>query len=119
MELDDLLPIVEAGEILGFLMVQEGDLELTPLGYAYAEASILARKELVAGRILRLSLIAWIYETLQQDDNQRVAKEYFVDGLQADFSDRAEKQLMIAVQWGRFAEIFGYDDDTDELFLES
>ena len=119
MELDDLLPIVEAGEILGFLVVQEGDLELTPLGHAYAEASILARKELVAGRILRLPLISWIYETLQQDDNQRVAKEYFVDGLQTDFADRSEKQLMIAVQWGRFAEIFGYDDDTDELFLES
>ena len=119
MELDDLLPIVEAGEILGFLMVQEGDLELTPLGHAYAEASILARKELVAGRILRLPLISWIYETLQQDDNQRVAKEYFVDRLQTDFADRSEKQLMTAVQWGRFAEIFGYDDDTDELFLES
>jgi NitT/TauT family transport system ATP-binding protein len=119
MNLDDLLPIVEAGEILGFLMVQEGDLELTPLGHAYAEASILARKELVAGRILRLPIIAWIYETLQQDDNQRVAKEYFVDQLQADFADRSEKQLMIAVQWGRFAEIFAYDDDTDELFLES
>jgi NitT/TauT family transport system ATP-binding protein len=119
MELDDLLPVVEAGEILGFLVVQEGDLELTPLGHAYAEASILARKELVAGRILRLPIIAWIYETLQQDDNQRVAKEYFVDKLQPDFADRAEKQLMIAVQWGRFAEIFGYDDDTDELFLES
>jgi NitT/TauT family transport system ATP-binding protein len=119
MELDDLLPIVEAGEILGFLIVQEGDLELTPLGRAYAEASILARKELVAGRILRLPLISWIYETLQQDDNQRVAKEYFVDKLQADFADRAEQQLMTVVQWGRFAELFGYDDDTDELFLES
>ncbi len=119
MDLDDLLPVVEAGEILGFLVVQEGDLELTALGQAYAEASILARKELVAGRILRLPIMSWIYETLQQDDNQRVAKEYFVDRLQADFADRSEKQLMIAVQWGRFAEIFGYDDDTDELFLES
>ncbi len=118
MDLDDLLPVVEAGEILGFLVVQEGDLELTPLGQAYAEASILARKELVAGRILRLPIMSWIYETLQQDDNQRVAKEYFLDRLQVDFADRSEKQLIIAVQWGRFAEIFGYDDDTDELFLE-
>ncbi len=118
MELDDLLPIVEAGELMGFLLVKEGDLEITPLGYAYAEASILARKELVAGRILRLPIISWIWETLRQDDNQRVAKEYFIDALQADFGDRAEKQLMIAIQWGRFAELFGYDDDTDELFLE-
>ncbi|HTY64566.1 MAG TPA: nitrate/sulfonate/bicarbonate ABC transporter ATP-binding protein [Acidobacteriota bacterium] len=119
MNLDELLPIVDAGEIIGFLVVHEGDLVLTPLGQAYADASILARKELVSGRILRLPIISWIYETLQQDDNQRVAKEYFVDKLQVDFADRSEKQLMIAIQWGRFAEVFGYDDDTDELFLES
>jgi NitT/TauT family transport system ATP-binding protein len=118
MNLDELLPIVEAGEIMGFLTVQEGDLELTPLGHAYAEASILARKELVSGRILRLPIISWICETLRQDDNQRIAKEYFVEKLQPDFADRAEKQLKIAIQWGRFAEFFGYDDDTDELFLE-
>ena len=43
LELDDLLPLVEAGEMLGFITVQEGDLHLTPLGQAYAEASILAR----------------------------------------------------------------------------
>jgi NitT/TauT family transport system ATP-binding protein len=52
MDLDDLLPVVEAGELLGSLVVREGDLELTPLGRAYADASILARKEFVAGRIL-------------------------------------------------------------------
>ena len=119
MDLDDLLPIVEAGEILGFLTVQEGDLILTPLGKAYADASILTRKELVAGRILRLTVLSWIYETLQQDDNRRVAKEYFLDKLQIDFADLAEDQLQIAIQWGRHAELFSFDDDTDELFLEA
>jgi C-terminal AAA-associated domain len=58
MDLDDLLPVVEAGEILGFLRVQEGDLLLGELGQGYAEASILTRKELVAGRVLRLPLIS-------------------------------------------------------------
>jgi NitT/TauT family transport system ATP-binding protein len=118
MDLDDLLPIVEAGEILGFLTVREGDLFLSPLGRAYADASILTRKELVAGRILRLPVLSWIYETLQQDDNHRVAKEFFLDKLQADFADLADDQLQIAIQWGRHAELFGFDDDTDELYLE-
>ena len=119
MELDDLLPIVEAGELLGFLNVQEGDLLLTPLGRAYADASVLGRKEMFAGRVLRLPIISWIYETLQQDDNQRVAKEYFLDKLEPDFHDRTEKQLERAINWGRFAELFAFDDDTDELYLES
>lgn len=119
LELDDLLPIVEAGDLLGFLTVQAGDLLLTPLGQAYAEASILARKEMIAGRVLRLPVIAWIYETLRRDDNARVAWDYFYDKLQTDFGDLTEKQLDIAIRWGRHAELFAYDDDAGELFLES
>jgi hypothetical protein len=119
LELDDVLPIVEAGELLGFITVNEGDLILTPLGRTYADALILARKAIIAGRVLRLPIIAWIYETLQQDDNQRVAWDYFHEKLQADFGDGAEEQLDIAIRWGRDAELFAYDDDAAELYLES
>jgi NitT/TauT family transport system ATP-binding protein len=119
LELDDLLPVVEAGELLGFCTVREGDLLLLPLGKAYAEASILTRKELIASRILRLPLINWIHETLQQDDNQRVDRDYFLDKLHADFGDFAESQLDTAISWGRHAELFDYDSDTDELYLEN
>ena len=118
LELDDLLPLVEAGEMLGFITVQEGYLHLTPLGQAYAEASILARKELIAGRILRLPATRWIYETLQADDNHRVDKDYFLDILRGNFGDYAETQLDTAVNWGRYAELFAFDDDSDELYLE-
>ena len=119
LELDDLLPIVEAGDLLGFITVREGDLLLTPLGRAYADATILARKAIIAGRVLRLPVIAWIYETLQRDDNGRVARDYFHDKLEADFGDKTEEQLDIAISWGRHAELFAYDDDTGELYLES
>jgi NitT/TauT family transport system ATP-binding protein len=118
MELDDFLPIVEAGELLGFLNVQEGDLLLTPLGQAYADASVLGRKEMFASRVLRLPMISWIYETLQQDTDRRIPKNYFIDRLRPDFHDRTEKQLERAINWGRFAELFAFDDDTDELYLE-
>ena len=94
-------------------------MRLTPLEQAYAEASILARKEIIAGRILRLPVIAWIYKTLQRDDDQRVAWDYFEEELQADFGDFTEQQLDLAISWGRHAELFAYDDDTGELFLES
>jgi NitT/TauT family transport system ATP-binding protein len=119
LELDDLLPIVETGDLLGFITLQEGDLLLTPLGRAYANATILARKAIIAGRVLRLPVIAWIYETIRHDDNRRVARDYFRDRLQADFGDKTEEQLDIAINWGRHAELFAYDHDTEELYLES
>ena len=119
LELDDLLPIIEAADLLGFVRVQEGDLLLTPLGRAYANATILARKAIIAGRVLRLPIIAWIYETLQRDDNRRVARDYFTDKLRADFGDLTDQQLDVAVRWGRHAELFAYDDQTEELYLET
>jgi NitT/TauT family transport system ATP-binding protein len=119
MELDDLLPIVEAGELLGFLQVEQGDIQVTPLGQAYAEASILARKELVAGRVLRVPTILGIWEALRQDDDRRIDRDYFLDKLRHEVGDFAEEQLDTAISWGRHAELYGYDDDTDELFLES
>jgi NitT/TauT family transport system ATP-binding protein len=118
LELDDLLPIVEAGELVGFCQVQEGDLLITPLGRLYAEASILTRKEIAAGRALRLPMIRWIYETLQKDDDRRVDRDYFLDKLREEVGDFAEDQLDAAISWGRFSELFAYDKDTDELFLE-
>jgi NitT/TauT family transport system ATP-binding protein len=118
LELDDVLPIVEAAEIMGFATVDQGDIKLTSLGQAFADASIIARKEIIAGRALRLPTIRWIYETLQHDDNRRVAEDFFIEQLQNDFGDYASDQLAIAVDWGRYAELFAYDDLSGELFLE-
>ncbi len=117
-ELDDLLPLVEAGELLGFLIPEDGALVLTQLGRTYADASILARKELLAGRVLRMPLINWIYDTLQRDDTHSTARSYFMEKLESDFGDRAEKQLDIAISWARHAELFAYNDNTGELYLE-
>jgi NitT/TauT family transport system ATP-binding protein len=119
LELDDVLPIVESAELMGFATVNQGDIGLTPLGQTFADASILARKEIMAGRVLRLPVIRWIYETLQADDNYRVAEEYFADKLQADFGEYAEEQLDTAINWGRYAELFEFDDNTDELYLQA
>jgi NitT/TauT family transport system ATP-binding protein len=119
MELDDLLPVVEAGELVGFLAIHDGDLLITPLGNAYAEASILTRKELIASRLLRVRMISWIYETLQQDDNQRVAEDFFLDKLRPALGELASSQLETAISWGRFAELFAFDDKSGELYLET
>jgi len=117
--IDDLLPVVEVGEMLGMATVSEGDLLLTALGKAYADASILARKELIAARILRIPIVLRIYEALQQDDNRRIDRGYFLGKLRDEYGEQAEAELENLIQWGRQAELFSYDQGTGELFLES
>ncbi|MGQ9684314.1 MAG: ABC transporter ATP-binding protein [Anaerolineae bacterium] len=118
-ELDDLLPVVEAGELLGFVQVDAGDIVITPLGQTFADASILARKEIVAARALRVPTIRWIYETLQAEPDHRVDEERLQAVLQREFGDYAAEQLSVAVGWGRYAELFAFDDSTGELSLEA
>ena len=118
LELDDVLPIVDAAELLGLLSVEQGDLHLTALGETYADASILARKELIAGRVLRLPAITRIYDALKTDDDQRIDRSYFVEKFRSEFGEKAEEELETALALGRFAELFGYDRGSNELFLE-
>ena len=118
-EIDDLLPVVEVGELLGMITVADGDMSLTPLGATYAEASILARKELIAARVLRIPMVNKIYEALQQDDNHRIDRGYFLDRFRDEYGEHADAELENVIMWGRQAELFSFDQPSGELFLES
>src|SRR5579872_1369571 len=59
---DRLLSVIEGCELLGFAMVAQGDVSLTPLGQTFGEASVLARKEIFAVRIRHLPLFRWLLD---------------------------------------------------------
>src|SRR5208337_3669752 len=44
MDVEDLLPILEACVLFGFALLKEGDVQITPQGIAFAEADIQQRK---------------------------------------------------------------------------
>ncbi len=119
-EVDDLLPIVEALELLGLAMVHEGDIELTPEGRRYAAASLLERKEIFRTQALaRCPAIAQIAKVLGQKSNGRMNREFFVDAMEQSWgAEEAERQVDTLIDWGRYAEIFAYDQESRQLYLE-
>jgi NitT/TauT family transport system ATP-binding protein len=119
MEVDDLLPVTDAAELLQFATVREGDLQLTPLGQRFADADILERKELFAAQIRDLALFALILRVLQNKRNRAMNREFFADLLAEEFSDpEVQAQLQTAVAWGRYAELFAYDQASEMFHLE-
>jgi len=117
---DHVLRLTEAAELLGFVTVAKGDIELTPLGETFAEASILARKEIFASRIRRLPLVRWLLGMLQRADKHSLKSEVVKVALELEFPpEEAEKQLDTLINWGRYAEIFSYDDSEEEIYLEN
>lgn len=115
---DELLPIVEAVELLGFGTLDSGDLTMTKLGQEFADADILRRKEIFADRARRIPIMGWIERILLADKDNRVERDVFMTALEPDFSAMdAYDQLETAIDWGRYGEMFSFDDDTDEVFL--
>jgi len=119
MDVEDLLPIVEAAQLLGFMNLSEGDSEITPDGRAFAEADILTRKVLFRQAAMsHVPLLRQIEHALRMKSDRALPDEFFYDILEEHFSeDEAERQLNTALHWGRYAEIFDYDADEGKLFL--
>lgn len=117
---DHLLRLTEAAELLRFATIQKGDITLTVLGETFAEASILARKEIFATRIRRLPIFRWIFNLLRSADNQQLKWNVIQTALELEFPpEEAEKQLETVVDWGRYAEVLAYDDKSETIYLES
>jgi NitT/TauT family transport system ATP-binding protein len=119
MEVDDLLPIVEASALLRFATLKEGDAEITPDGKAFAEADILPRKVLFREAALRdVSLLRLMDSTLRAKSDHTIEEEFFHDMLDEHFTEaEVQRQLDTALNWGRYAEIFDYDSETGRLVL--
>jgi NitT/TauT family transport system ATP-binding protein len=119
LEIDDLLPILDAATLLGFAEVNEGDVRVTEQGRAYAEADIPTRKELFREAALQhASLLQQMYSTLEKKSNHTMPLEFFRDLLDERFAQvEVDRQIETALLWGRYAEIFTYDPETDQLHL--
>jgi NitT/TauT family transport system ATP-binding protein len=117
MEVDDLLPIVEASTLLSFVKSERGDIELTPAGKAFAEADIESRKNLFRDAALaHATLLQQMNQALIGKSDRTIPLEFFRDILEEHFSDAdVQRQIDTALNWGRYAEIFTYDSETDRL----
>jgi NitT/TauT family transport system ATP-binding protein len=119
--MDELFPLIETLQLLGFAHVSGGDIELTPPGQAYAQADMLARKQIFADALLKhVPLAAHIRRVLDERPGHRAPAARFLRELEDYLSeDEAERVLDTVIDWGRHAEIFAYDYDTEVLSLEN
>ena len=110
-EIDDLLPIVDAANLLGFLKVNEGDAEITRAGTDFANSDILDQKQLFRKAALEhVLLLRQIVRAVETKSDRSVSEEFFHDILDEQFTEEETvRQLETAVSWGRYAELFDFD----------
>ena len=120
MELDDLLPLGEALQMVRFAMLEEGDILVAPEGRAFVNADTDERKQLFAGALRQhVPLVAMIRQVLDERWNHRASAVRFRDELEDHMSpEYAEDTLRTAISWGRYSELYSYDEEAEQFFLD-
>lgn len=120
LEVDDLLPLVEAAELLGLATIDEGDIVLTEAGQHFAAAGVLEEKKVFRDQALAsISILRKIVHELQNAPAHTLPERHFLEMLEQHFSEEeAQSQLQTAINWGRYAELFSFQDDRELFRLE-
>jgi len=118
LEVDDLLPAVDASAMLGFAEVAHGDVNITPAGKEFATAGVHRSHEIFKEQLLKnVPFASTVTEAIRQKHDSRVGKEFLLDILDEHFSaSESEKQFQTLVDWGRYAQLFEYDADEERLY---
>ena len=116
---DELLHVSSALALLGLARVAQGDIVITPLGERYAEGSNTLRQEIFGQQILaHVPLVAYIRHGLEQDPSGDLPEELFLKLLRYTLDEaEAERVLRVAIEWGRYGEVFEYNFNTGVIHL--
>jgi len=116
---EELFPTYEALGLLGLASVERGDIALTGLGLRYVQADQAQRQALFGQQLLKnVPLAARIHRQLQDEPGGALPEDPFIDLLEdALEADQAKRMLEVAIEWGRYGELYEYDYHTGRLKL--
>jgi NitT/TauT family transport system ATP-binding protein len=119
-EADELLPLGETLQLLHFAVLEEGDIHLTEEGRRFVAADTEERKRQFAAALMaHVPLVHTIRQVLDERWNHRASAVRFREELEDHMSpDYAEDTLRTVIAWGRYAELFSYDEEAEQFSLE-
>jgi NitT/TauT family transport system ATP-binding protein len=121
MELDEFFPIAEMLQLLGFAEVESGDIRLTEAGRKFVDGDVDARKRIFRDQLMqRVPIAALIRRVLDERRAHRAPYRRFSEELEDFMSEEfAEETLDAVINWGRYAELFAYDEQSQSFSLEN
>lgn len=116
---EELFPAYEALSLLGLADVERGDIALTLLGRRYSQAGRALRQEIFGQQLIsHVPIAARIRQHLEYAPDGALPEKLFLDLLEEDLdSEEAQRTLEVAIEWGRYGELYEYDYHTGQLKL--
>ncbi|WP_337270020.1 ABC transporter ATP-binding protein [Oryzifoliimicrobium ureilyticus] len=121
LEADELFHLGETLQLLRFAQLSEGDIVLTEAGKQFAHLETDERKRLFAEHLLTyVPAIGLIRRVLDERPNHKAPAERFRSELE-DYmtASYAANTLSAIIAWGRYSELFAYDEQTEMFSLEN
>lgn len=116
---DDLLRVMKAAEIMGLVETPQGDIVLAELGRKFLDADINERKLIVRGQIRELGLFSYFVRILQSQEDKSLSREVVLEHIAMLLpNEKPDRIFSTIINWGRFAELFGYNKDEDRFYLD-
>lgn len=121
LEAGEIIHLGESLQLLRFAQLSEGDLVLTEVGKRFANLETDARKKLFAEHALTyVPVMALIKRVLDERSSHTAPVARFRNELEDYMSEEdAEDTLKTIISWGRYAELFAYDEQSDIFSLEN
>jgi NitT/TauT family transport system ATP-binding protein len=119
MKFDDVLRVMKIGEILGLVSTPAGDVVLEPLGKKFLDSDVNQRKLIIREQLRQHGLFSYLIRLLKAQEDKSLTKEVVLEHLAMLLpNDPPERLFARIVSWGRFAELFGYNKDSDRFYLD-
>lgn len=116
--IDSLLPILEGARLLRFVEIRDGNANLTRIGREMARADILERKKIFRKQALQVLLLHQVVGLLARQPGRRISRGQLLGWLETSLSELwAGRTLDILIDWGRYAEVLGYNARTGDVYL--
>jgi NitT/TauT family transport system ATP-binding protein len=121
LEADEILHLGESLQLLHFAQFKDGDLVLTEAGKRFANLETDARKKLFAEHLVAfVPVMGLIKRVLDERPSHTAPAARFRNELEDYMSEEyADETLKTIVSWGRYAELFAYDEQSETFSLEN
>ncbi len=113
------LYLVKGAELLDLVETPKQTVVLTELGAHFAKGDMNIRKRMLHELFGALRIVQMTSNLLRKDQSLRLPVESLTERVAEWLPNENPHQIVEAlVSWGRFAEFFGYNDDTKEVYLD-
>jgi NitT/TauT family transport system ATP-binding protein len=117
MELTQLLLVVKAAELIGWVTTPGQRIEMTVAGREFLAADVNRRKHLLNASLRGIYVFNMVIQMLQQSERHEVEEETVLGQLAMQFPhERPHRILRTVIAWARYAELFKYSGNRKVLY---